>query len=75
MRLKRVEPEIKKSSPWWWRVPVILVCGAVIFTIIVFGKVVSAASGMPEFGEILANNLNALKAFWENNLEILRLIW
>lgn len=50
-------------------------CVLMVTTAVVFGKVAYAASGMPEFGEILANNLDALQEFFKNNLKILELIW
>ena len=77
MRIYPVKQEVieKKSSPWWWRFPIMLVCGTMIFGIIVFGKVASAASGVPEFGDILGAAIKGLKIYFDFLLDVLKFIW
>ena len=53
----------------------ILVVVVIVFLLIVGGMTARAVSGMPEFGEILGNNLNAFIELLKNNLKILELIW
>lgn len=61
---------------WILKIPVIkiLVIILLVYTIVAVDKV-KAASGMPEFGQIIASNLEALMEFFKINLEILALIW
>ena len=62
-------------NKWWFKVPIILFCILMVATAIVFGKVAYAASGMPEFGQILTAGLDGFKAYLEWLLEILKFIW
>lgn len=48
---------------WWVRVPIILVCVALIASIFLFGTVSYAASGTPEFGQVLNAMLDGFKEF------------
>ena len=43
--------------------------------LIILGTKVSGATGMPEFIQILGNNLDAFIAFIQNNAEMLLEIW
>ena len=63
------------NSKLWWRIPLILFSVLMVATVIVFGKVAYAASGMPEFAQILTAATNGLKAYFEWLLEVLTLIW
>ena len=50
---------------WWLRVPVILVCLTLIASVFLFGTVSYAASGTPEFGQVL----NAMLDGWKELLK------
>ena len=60
---------------WWIRAPIILVCLLMVSFTVVFGKVIYAASGMPEFALILQAALDAFGDLLDWLLEILKLIW
>jgi len=64
-----------KMSKWWFKVPIILLCVLMVAGAVVFGKVAYAASGMPEFGQIITASLDALKITLEHLYEVLKLIW
>jgi len=60
---------------WWVKTPIVLVCVLMVATVVVFGKVAYAASGMPEFGQILSEATTAFKAYLDWLLEVLKFIW
>ena len=62
-------------SKWWLKAPILLFCILMIATVVVFGRVAYAASGMPEFGQIITAHLDALKITLESLYEILVFIW
>ena len=60
---------------WWFKAPIILGSILMVATAVVFGRVAYAASGMPEFGQIITAHLDALKITLESLYEILVFIW
>jgi len=62
-------------NKWWFKAPIILFCILMVATAIVFGKVAYAASGMPEFGEVITASLEAFEMLLKHFYEILVLIW
>ena len=59
----------------WWRIPVILFCILMVATVIVFSKVVYAASGMPEFGQLLSAATEGLTEYFKFLMDVLEFIW
>ena len=66
---------MNKMNKWWLRTPILLLCALMIGGTVAFGKVVSAASGDPEFGEIIVASLDAFKMVLEHFYEMLVYIW
>ena len=62
-------------NKWWFKTPIILGSILMVGTAVVFGKVVYAASGDPEFALILADGLTAFGNYLTWLMDILTLVW
>ena len=60
-------------SKWWWRVPIILFCLAIVFGLLMFGKVAMAESS-GDLAKILEAGLNGFKEYLDWLIEVLKLI-
>ena len=70
---KREKPK-KNLERWWYRVPVIIVCLLMVFIVLTYHKVVSAATAS-EFSQLLDTALAMLRAGFDFLLEVLDVIW
>ena len=62
-------------SRWWFKIPIILFSILMVATAVVFGKVAYAASGMPEFGQILIAATDGLEQYFKFLLDVLVAVW
>ena len=60
---------------WWLKVPIILGSILMVATAVVFGKIVYAASGDPEFALILQAGATSFTDYLAWLLDVLELIW
>jgi len=60
---------------WWFKAPIALASVLMVATVVVFGKVAYAVSGMPEFGQILSEATTAFIAYLDWLLQVLEFIW
>ena len=54
--------EVKRTSPWWWRVPVILITLVAIVVLLTIAKVASAAFA-GDLGMLLEAGLEGFKVY------------
>ena len=62
-------------NKWWFKGPIILFCILMVTTVVVFSKVAYAASGMPEFGQLLSAATDGLKEYFKFLMDVLEFIW
>lgn len=61
-------------SKWWFKVPIILGSILMVVTTVVFGKVVYAASGMPEFGIAIAGMIEGFGILIKGFVDIIEMV-
>ena len=66
--------EVKRTSPWWWRVPVILITLVAIVVLLTIAKVASAAFA-GDLGMLLEAGLEGFKVYLDWLYKLFELIW
>ena len=73
--IPRQEPiEMKRTSPWWWRVPVILITLVAIVVLLTIAKVASAAFA-GDLGMLLEADLKFAELWFEHIFRLFELVW
>ena len=73
--IPRQEPiEMKRTSPWWWRAPLILLTLSAVVVLLTIAKVASAAFA-GEFGMLLEADLKFAELWFEHIFRLVELVW
>ena len=73
--IPRQEPiEVKRTSPWWWRVPFILLTLAALFISLTIAKVARAAFA-GDLGMLLEADLKFAELWFEHIFRLFELVW
>ena len=72
--IKETEVKEKKSNPWWWRVPIYLLCLSFVYVFIVIGTQAQAATD-GQLSAVLAAGIDAFVELLKWLLDVLITIW
>lgn len=66
--------EVKRTSPWWWRVPVIIITIGIISILLTIVRVASADYA-GDLGMLIEASLKAFEMVLDHLFRIIELVW